>query len=153
VTSVFQEDAKRVAPELPEKYPEGTMFGTLPSYGLFCRHAKGLTLRNVQFRKESDDLRPALMCEDVTGLDIDGFDAPASPSVISVIQLREVQQAMVRGCVAHSSNGPFLCIDDGCKNISAIGNDFSQASKPFVFTRRELRSELFADANRPHKNW
>jgi hypothetical protein len=150
-----QEDAKRVAPELPEKYPEGTMFGTLPSYGLFCRHVKGLTLRNVQFRKESDDLRPALMCDDVTGLDIDGFDAWASPSAISFsadIRLREVQQAMVRGCIARCSNEPFLCVDDGCKNISAIGNDFSQTLIPFIFTRRELRSELFADANRPPKN-
>ena len=43
-------DASRQVPELPEKYPECTMFGVLPAYGLYCRHVKDLRARDVQLR-------------------------------------------------------------------------------------------------------
>ena len=31
-------------PEMEGKYPDATMFGDLPAYGLYCRHVVGLTL-------------------------------------------------------------------------------------------------------------
>jgi polygalacturonase len=34
-------------PELPKDYPEARMFGQLPASGLYCRHAKGLRLKDV----------------------------------------------------------------------------------------------------------
>ena len=40
-------DARREIPENAEKYPEHSMFGTLPAYGFYCRHVKGLSLRNI----------------------------------------------------------------------------------------------------------
>ena len=46
-------------PEHPDKYPEATMFGSLPAYGLYARHVEGLALRNVSTRWEKPDQRPA----------------------------------------------------------------------------------------------
>jgi len=63
-----QTAGKREVPEYPEKYPEATMFGLLPAYGLWARHVEGLTLRNVRLRTERADARPALLFDDVAEL-------------------------------------------------------------------------------------
>ena len=59
--------------ENPEKYPEATMFGTLPAYGFYVRHVEGLTMRNIQVHWEEQDARPAAIFDDVRDLDIDAF--------------------------------------------------------------------------------
>ena len=60
-------------PEFPEKYPEFGMFGKLPAYGLYCRHARNLSLRNVRTSVAAADPRPALVCDDVKELELKGF--------------------------------------------------------------------------------
>jgi hypothetical protein len=61
-------DAQRKIEEFADKYPEYRMFGTLPAYGFFCRHARNLTLRNVETRFETPEARPGLVTGDVEGL-------------------------------------------------------------------------------------
>jgi polygalacturonase len=70
-----RQDAARTIPENPAAYPEYSMFGRLPAYGLYCRHVKGLKLANVQLQTARPDLRQALVCDDVEGLVVDGLDA------------------------------------------------------------------------------
>ncbi len=62
------QDAARAIAEEPEKYPEYSMFGTLPAFGLYCRHVAGLDLRNVTLRTAAPDARPAVICDDVADL-------------------------------------------------------------------------------------
>ncbi|UZF74542.1 glycoside hydrolase family 28 protein [Amycolatopsis mediterranei] len=62
-------DAVANPPELETGYPEPAMFGTLPAYGWFIRHARGLTFDNVEVRYERTDTRPAHMLRDVTDAD------------------------------------------------------------------------------------
>ncbi|TDD75105.1 glycoside hydrolase family 28 protein [Actinomadura rubrisoli] len=50
-------------------YPETTMFGPLPAYGFFIRHAKGITFDNVEVRFEEHDTRPAYALRDVADAD------------------------------------------------------------------------------------
>ncbi len=61
-------DAQRKIEENPEKYPEYRMFGTLPAYGFYCRHARNLTFRNVETRFDAPEARPGLVTEDVQEL-------------------------------------------------------------------------------------
>ena len=55
-------------PEKIDDYPEFTMFGELPSYGLYGRHVRGLTLNNVNFRLKDSDFRPKYIFDDVEGI-------------------------------------------------------------------------------------
>jgi hypothetical protein len=41
-------DAVQNPPELEDAYPENYMFGTLPAYGFYIRHATGVVLDNVR---------------------------------------------------------------------------------------------------------
>jgi parallel beta-helix repeat protein len=59
--------AARIVPELPTEYPEPELFGTLPAWGLFARHVTNLQIRGVELHRLSDDLRPAVILDDVTG--------------------------------------------------------------------------------------
>lgn len=49
--------------------------------GLFARHVRGLELANINLSLEQADQRPALICEDVDGLEIDNFKAPSADGV------------------------------------------------------------------------
>ncbi len=65
------EQAAREIPDFAEEYPEPSRFGTIPSYGLFAQHVKGLALDHVELRYAKGDLRPTVILNDVAGADFD----------------------------------------------------------------------------------
>ena len=62
------EDATRLVPEDIARYPEQFFFGVLPSWGIFLRHAEGITLSHVKIDCENGDARPPVYVEDVRNL-------------------------------------------------------------------------------------
>ena len=44
-------------PEVTEAYPESRMFGWLPASGLYCRHVRGLSMRDVSFTAPAEEWR------------------------------------------------------------------------------------------------
>jgi polygalacturonase len=54
-------------PEKETNYPEPSMFGDIPAYGFFIRHAKGIELNNVEVSYINEDQRPAIVLSDVSG--------------------------------------------------------------------------------------
>jgi hypothetical protein len=66
-------------------YPEFSMFGELPCWGLYVRHVKGLTLKNVQLNLQQADYRPACIFDDVTGLKADEVGIPFNEQLPVVI--------------------------------------------------------------------
>lgn len=64
-----KEDAARVVPENEKNYPEPSMFGVIPAYGFYVRHASGVTFDNVEVTFENDDKRPAFLLDDVKNVD------------------------------------------------------------------------------------
>lgn len=73
------EDAARPIPELDRTYPTPFMFGVPPAYALFARHVDDLVLQRVRFRLASSDVRPAVVCEDVPGIDLSGVRSDTAP--------------------------------------------------------------------------
>ncbi len=82
-------------PECAEQYPESKMFGTLPAWGFYCRHAEGIKFENVTLRVKGKDYRPALVCDDVKDILLDGFRVQSAGSE-PVIVLKDVQGATIR---------------------------------------------------------
>ena len=93
-----KEDTTREIPEKEKSYPESTMFGTLPAYGFYCRHARGLRFVNLQLSTETADLRHAMMFDDVEDLEIDGLDARFWPGAEAMLRMAGVRRAVVEGC-------------------------------------------------------
>ncbi len=63
-------------PEQIKNYPEFDMFGELPAWGLYVRHAKGLIFKNIKFTLDEKDFRPALVFDDVQGIKMEKIDLP-----------------------------------------------------------------------------
>jgi len=63
------EQAALEPPERETNYPEPSMFGVIPAYGLFVRHVKGLAMNDVEVRYLNEDQRPAFVLNDVKGAD------------------------------------------------------------------------------------
>jgi polygalacturonase len=89
------EDAAREPPENEAAYPEPSMFGTLPAYGLYLRHARNVTLRDVEVGFAQEDLRPAFVLQDVAGAHFDHVKAGLAPRVPFAL-LRDVRDLSAR---------------------------------------------------------
>jgi polygalacturonase len=76
-----KKDAAIMPKELGNGYPEPRKLGTLPAYGLYARHVRGLEIANVNLDFKQEDLRPALVCTDVDGLEIDNVKARLAAGV------------------------------------------------------------------------
>jgi len=90
-----KEDAARVPKELGTGYPEPRNLGIMPAYGLFARHVRDLELANIRVSFEKDELRPAMMCVDVDGLEIDNFKAQLAEGVPAA-KFEDVKRLVVR---------------------------------------------------------
>lgn len=120
-------DAQRVLLEKPGAYPEYDMFGMLPAYGFYCRHARGVSLHDVEVRVANADARPALGCEDIDGLEVRGWRSPAAAENSSSIRFEGVRDALVHGCRAPAQSAPWLKVGGSASaRIRLVGNDLSQ---------------------------
>ncbi len=103
-----RENAARHPPELGTGYPEPGKIGVMPAYGVFARHVRGLELANINLSFDSEDLRPAMVCSDVDGLEVDNFKAQLAPGV-SAATFDSVTNVVIR-------NSPVL--ENGTANES-----------------------------------
>jgi polygalacturonase len=89
------EDAARQPPEVEEAYPEPSMFGTVPAFGFFVRHAQGISMRDIVVTTMTPDSRPPLVLQDVRGMTLDHVDATRGATA-PFAALRDVFDLSVR---------------------------------------------------------
>ena len=73
-------------PENEAGYPDFSMFGELPAWGFYMRHAEGIKMINVKLSYVDDDFRPALVLDDVKDIELNGLHIAAAKEM-PVIQL------------------------------------------------------------------
>jgi polygalacturonase len=89
------EDAAREPPEAEDAYPEPSMFGTLPAFGVFVRHARGISMRDIFVTTLAPESRPPMVLYDVRGLTLDHVEAMRGGDAPFAI-LRDVSDLDVR---------------------------------------------------------
>jgi polygalacturonase len=75
------QDAARQPPEVEDAYPEPSMFGTLPAFGFFVRHAQGISMRDISVTTLAPDSRPPMVLQDVRRMTLDHVDATRGGAV------------------------------------------------------------------------
>src|SRR5262249_34052951 len=137
-----REDAHREIPELADSYPEYGIFGVLPAYGFYCRHVRGLSLSNLTLMYEKPDLRPALVCNDVTDLNLSRLGAASQLDGEPLVRLDQVRGAWLQSCRATTGAQTFLQVNGNqSAGITLIGNDLSNVRRAV-----EFGSDVLAEA-------
>ncbi len=82
-------DAVSSVPECEPDYPEFSMFGELPAWGIYVRHAEGIQMENVKISYKEEDFRPAMVFDDVKGIGLKSVEIPTAKE-LPVIYLNNV---------------------------------------------------------------
>ena len=98
------EDAAEQPPERETTYPEPSMFGKIPAYGFFVRHAAHLELHHLELSYERDELRPPILLEDVSRVTLDTVRAKRHEGV-PVLVTKDVTHLSVRNCPGIDDDG------------------------------------------------
>jgi polygalacturonase len=117
-------------PEFAAKYPDADMFGELPVLAMYVRHADGLTLQSLKVHAGTADGRPAVIFDDVTRLEMSGFDSTNIPPSQPLVILRDVNGALLYGNRVSSGADVFLSVlGNRTSAIALRGNDLRLARK------------------------
>lgn len=125
-----EEGRRRDVPELERTYPASYMFGVLPAYGLYARHVRGLSLHDVRFDLAAPDLRPAVVCDDVADLELNGFSAAGHPAAECLVRLSNVRQAFITASRPLSPVPVFVAAENMAGNeLNLQNNDLRLVQK------------------------
>lgn len=83
-------------PEREKEYPEPSMFGLLPAWVFFIRHASGIRMDGVDVSAEREDHRPAFVLEDVARPEFRNINARIAADAPSFV-LINVRDFLLRG--------------------------------------------------------
>ena len=72
-SAYFNPDTLTRITENSSGYPEFSMFGELPAWGLFVRHATDVKLKNFRVGSEKEDFRSAMIFDDVHNINMQGI--------------------------------------------------------------------------------
>ncbi len=126
-------DAEITVPEKPDSYPESTLFGKLPAFGMYLRHINNVSLNDVVLTTLIPDHRPALVADDVHGLHLSGFRAQGSLLQTAWLALHNTREAFITGAVPLHPIRRFLSVTgDESTGIVLASNDHSRAKKYYT---------------------
>jgi polygalacturonase len=137
---------KREVPEQSANYPEYGMFGQLPAYGFYIRHAVNVRMHSLDLSFEKPDPRPAMVCDDVEDLDLQDVKAKINSAAPAYFLLRNVADALLHDCRPTAGEVPFMQLEgpkterirlwnndlNRTKEIFRLGEGATQAAQPDV---------------------
>ena len=83
-------------PEREKEYPEPSMFGILPAWGFFIRHAAGIQMSGVNMKTIRTDGRPAFVLDDVSDSQFGNIEPQINAGVPTFV-LMNVRDFVARG--------------------------------------------------------
>ncbi len=110
-----------VVPEEKEvEYPEATMFGKLPAYGFFIRHATDVRLSDIRLRYKAADGRPAFAVSGTNGFTLKGLNVQSTATTEAVVVVKESKNGIVESNVAEFPARRLVKQDQQSVNIKVI---------------------------------
>jgi polygalacturonase len=77
-------------------YPEFSMFGELPAWGFYVRHADGIKIKNMTLRYQKEDFRSACVFDDVNNLSLSDVKIPTA-NTYPVVVFKNVTNPLLTG--------------------------------------------------------
>ena len=133
--------AQAAVRDVPKVVGEYYAVGVFPSYALYARNVRGLTLNNVHFDLAASDLRPAVVFDHVQDAAITSLNVQGVKGAESALRLIDSQDVLLSGARLIAPAPIFLQVE-GAESGTIIvdGGDLSKADKPLAF-RNGARKE------------
>ena len=126
-----EEAALRDVPKVAGEYFET---GILPSYALFVRNVRGLTLSNVRFEVAGTDARPAVVFDHVTDAAVNAFSVQGTKESESTLRFIESRDVLLTATRLLAPATTFLQVEGAeSGSITVDGGDLSKASSAVAF--------------------
>ena len=120
------EAAQRNVPKIAGEYFE---LGVLPSYGLYARNVRGLTMHNVRFEVTKPDLRPALVFENVEDAGVNGLSAQGNSKAEALLRFTDTRDVLLSACRVLTPAAVFLHTEGAAsRGITIDGGDVAKAA-------------------------
>ena len=121
--------------EYAERYPEARMFGRLPAFGVYIRHAREIRIKNTEFTAILPEERSSIVCDDVHDLELCGLTTSAPSSTEAVFGLRNTSDAFIQGSRVTQQAATMLHVSGASsRHIVLAANDRSRVSKASVLS-------------------
>ncbi|MDR3219459.1 MAG: glycoside hydrolase [Dysgonamonadaceae bacterium] len=116
------EDINAVIEEKPMEYPEATMFGTLPAYGFYIRHAADISFDGVELAAVAEDVRPALFLENVEKGIFSNMQLQSNKKTEATVWVKSAKDIVISGSVSKGEEAASFVkfADDNNVRISIV---------------------------------
>ena len=137
---------EREVPEKETAYPEYGMFGLLPAYGFYVRHANNLRFENFELEYKNTDHRPAFKFEDVQNLDLVDVEGEVEQTTPAFILMDGVSNALVTSCRPGGKMKYFIEAKNSSK-IGVMNNDFTKVAGIVKIGEGMTKEDIFMSCN------
>jgi polygalacturonase len=128
-----QENMNVKIEEKTADYPEATMFGTLPAYGFYIRHAENITFDGIEFAVTNEDARPALFIDDVKNSIFGKMIFEGNEKTEANIWLTNSTDIIIKESVLKGKSISFVkTADNNSRRIFIVNNIFTGANHTFI---------------------
>ncbi len=129
--------------DVPKVAGEYYTMGVPPSYGLFARNVRGLTLQNVRLEIAASDLRPAVVFDHVSDAAVNGLNVQGDSGAESALRFIGSQDVLLSATRLLKPAPVFLQVE-GTDNsgITLDGGDVSKATTPVAFKSGAAESSV-----------
>lgn len=119
--------------DVPKVAGEYYQIGVPPSYGIYARNVRGLTMHNIRFEMQTPDLRPAVIFDNVSDASILGLSAQGNAGT-ELIRFTKVRDTLLSASRVLTPAAAFLNVEgNGSEGITIDGGDLRKAAKPLQF--------------------
>jgi polygalacturonase len=127
-----EQAAVRDVPKIAGEYYQ---IGIPPAYGIYARNVRGLTLHNIRLTMASQDMRPALILDNVEDAAVNGLSAQGQKNAESLLRFINTRDVLISALRVLTPVANALQVEGKeSRNIKIDGGDLSKADKPSVFT-------------------
>ena len=127
-----KEGIDRQVPEKEKSYPEFDMFGELPSFGFYIRHANNIRFSDVELRTKIEEKRPSLFITEVNRGDFKNLTIESSANNISNVLVEKSKDINFSGCYIAGQSDCFVkLIGNQNENITIFNNILNTTKKIF----------------------
>jgi len=127
--------------DVPKVAGEYYQIGVPPSYGMFARQVRGLTLHNVRFTVAAPEFRPAVVFDHVEDAAVNGFSAQGNESAESLLRFIGARDVLLASPRVLGRAAVFLQVEGAdSQGITIDGGDLSRAAATVSYQAGALRS-------------